>query len=128
MYVYFYEKALKILKTNGFLSFITPSKFIKTNYGSKLRTYLSQFQITHIVDFGELPVFEDAATFPNIISIHKKIPSNPTIFCKVEDLKFGNLSQVIATNKMGLKQETFTQKEWIIASEIDVKLFEKINA
>lgn len=37
LYVYFFEKALNILKNNGILSFICSNKFIKSDYGFNLR-------------------------------------------------------------------------------------------
>lgn len=67
MYVYFYERALQILKENGALAFITSNKFFRSKYGTPLREYLSKnCSVRNIIDFGELPVFEEASTFPMI--------------------------------------------------------------
>lgn len=38
-YVYFFEKALAVLCTNGVLSYITPNKYLCANYGKALRYY-----------------------------------------------------------------------------------------
>ncbi len=69
LYVYFYEKALKLLKYNGLLGYITPNKWFKTKYGINLRKFLFDYRIIEITDFFELPIFQDASTEPQIILI-----------------------------------------------------------
>lgn len=72
LYVYFYEKGVTILKPNGVFCFISPNKFFRANYGKGLKMYLStQLNINKIIDFGELPVFEEASTFPMIFLSQK---------------------------------------------------------
>ncbi|WP_281171871.1 hypothetical protein [Eisenibacter elegans] len=39
---------------------------MKANYDKHLRFFLLKQQLEEIVDFGELPVFDEAATFPAI--------------------------------------------------------------
>ena len=38
LYVYFFEKALSLLKENGLFAFIVSSKFLRADYGKKLTT------------------------------------------------------------------------------------------
>jgi adenine-specific DNA-methyltransferase len=72
LYVYFYEKGVSIIKPNGIFCFITPNKFFRANYGKALKIYLAtHLNIKKIIDFGELPVFEEASTFPMIFLSQK---------------------------------------------------------
>ena len=71
LYCYFYEKALSLLKELGEMGFISSNKFFRANYGKGLRSVLNKNQIRKILDFGELPIFQDASTFPAIILIRK---------------------------------------------------------
>lgn len=66
LYVYFYDLSISILKENGLLGFITPNKWMERKYGFELRSYLINLDILQIINFGELRIFEDASTEPEI--------------------------------------------------------------
>jgi hypothetical protein len=77
LYVYFYSQGIKILRTEGCLTFISSNKFMRASYGEKLRRLLSQ-DVTPktVIDFCDLPVF-DATTYPCIVSVQKSsLPSD----------------------------------------------------
>ncbi len=87
LYVYFYEQGLKLLRENGYLTYITSNKWLTTNYGENLRKYLAiKSQIHRIIDFGELPVFV-AATFPMIFITQKQRTDKQSfVFTQVKSL------------------------------------------
>jgi len=67
LYVYFYARTQELLRPDGVGAFISSNKWLRAGYGEKLRQLLlddQEFRL--VVDFGELPVFEAAATFPAI--------------------------------------------------------------
>lgn len=71
LYVYFFERALQLLRVGGVLSFITSNKYMRAAYGEKLRTCLAYS--THpyaILDFGDAPVFTSIA-YPCIVVAEK---------------------------------------------------------
>lgn len=75
-YVYFFEKALAVLCTNGVLSYITPNKYLCANYGKALRYYFIQnTQILTLWDVSRNNVF-DASIYPVVILLQKKEVSN----------------------------------------------------
>jgi len=86
--VLFIELANQILNLNGVNSFITSNQFLTTEYGRKARKFiLENCSIKKIVDYGDLPVFEDALTYVSIFVFGKgetekfqyyKIPSLTT--------------------------------------------------
>ncbi len=58
LYVYFYARALQMLRPRGMLAFISSNKWFRAGYGKKLRQHLAaQTRIHSITDFGDLPVF-----------------------------------------------------------------------
>jgi len=66
--VFFFARALQILKEGGHLAFITSNKFHRAGYGENLRGWLpAHLQIENVVDFGDLPVF-DAIAYPTILT------------------------------------------------------------
>ncbi|TVR18396.1 MAG: type II restriction endonuclease [Anaerolineaceae bacterium] len=79
LFVYFFSRALNLLRANGHLSFITPNKFMRANYGKKLRGFLAKKARLHtLIDFGDLPIF-DATTYPMItIASKSALTLNPS--------------------------------------------------
>lgn len=58
-FLYFYARALQILKPGGWLAFITSNKFMRAGYGANLRDHLPQsLRIDRVIDFSDLPLFE----------------------------------------------------------------------
>ena len=56
------------MKQGGSFGFIVANKWMKANYGQALRRFIStKATIKQIIDFGELPVFQGASTFPAIV-------------------------------------------------------------
>jgi hypothetical protein len=72
LYVYFIDFGIGSLNLKGILSFITPNKWIQSNYGANLRKLISKNHLLkEFLDFGELPVFKEASTFPSILLLQK---------------------------------------------------------
>ncbi|MFM8331399.1 MAG: Eco57I restriction-modification methylase domain-containing protein, partial [Candidatus Methylumidiphilus sp.] len=67
LYVYFYERAIKLLKPHGVFAFITSNKWYRAKYGEKLREWMKQnTRLRCIIDFGDADVFE-AIAYPTIV-------------------------------------------------------------
>ena len=74
--VYFYARAVQLLRSGGELSFITSNKYMRASYGDKLRRLLTTFlTIGQIIDFGDLPLFT-ATAYPSILVGKKDAPQN----------------------------------------------------
>jgi len=89
--IIFLEKSLDLMKNNGesYLSFIVPNKFCSADYGVKIRELLlSQTEIKEIHNISSLNIFENAATYPIIISIKKSATNgeNEVLIKNYEDL------------------------------------------
>ena len=63
----FLEKGLKLVKKTGRVSFICTSQWLAADYGKNLRKTLSDGRLHQLVDFGSLPVFAEASTYPSIL-------------------------------------------------------------
>ncbi len=89
LYVYFYYRALQLLRPSGMLVFISSNKWFRANYGAKLRAYVAQnTTVQSITDFGDLPVFESASAYPMIFVAQKDKDraSSVTRFTRVRSL------------------------------------------
>ncbi len=71
--VYFVELGVNLLSRNGHFSYIIANKWMRSDYGKPLRRWLKDKHLLQIIDFGELPVFEAAATFPMILMMESGV-------------------------------------------------------
>lgn len=70
LYIYFFEKGLNITRKNGYLSYITPNRYLSASYGKALREQLlSNYKLLSLVDYSDKAVFQDASTYPVITFI-----------------------------------------------------------
>lgn len=83
--VYFYARALQILRSDGHLGFITSNKYMRAGYGDGIRALLpTHLSISCLIDFGDLPVFE-AAAYPAVL-IGRKMAAPSSHALHVVDL------------------------------------------
>lgn len=78
LYVFFYERSVKLLKPQGVLSLITSNKWYRAKYGENLRLFMaSHTRLKSIIDFGDEAVFT-AIAYPTIlIATRREKPLNP---------------------------------------------------
>ncbi|WRH68901.1 MAG: Eco57I restriction-modification methylase domain-containing protein [Planktothrix sp. GU0601_MAG3] len=144
LYVYFYEKGLNILKPAGKLSYIVTNKWLKAGYGEPLRRFfIENSTFEQIIDFGHAPIFEDADTFPCIISVYKislsptettelktSIPSEFNVkLCPVprEKLVNINLTQYVQNEGYDVAWSRFTAESWSLERPDVEELMKKIQ-
>lgn len=117
LYTYFIERGVSLLKQGGYFSYIVANKWMRTNYAEPLRRWLKQQDIEEIVDFGDLPVFQNATTYPCIIRICKKTPRATFDAVQVENLKFTSLLEYIASNRYTVNKLSLEDKGWSLSDE-----------
>ena len=72
LYTVFVELGINHLKDNGKLGYIISDKFIQRGYGKPLKEIIAkQTYIKEIIDFGDIPVFEDVTNYPLILIVSK---------------------------------------------------------
>jgi hypothetical protein len=126
--VYFIEKGISVLQENGQFSFIVANKFLRAGFGKPLRNYLQNFQLTEIIDFNDLPVFEEATTYPCILSVVNK--TNETSFqaIQLDKLYVDNLKEHILENGFSMDQKDLNPEGWNLAKHEITKLLHKIKS
>jgi len=76
IYCLLVERGLRVLRESGYLSYILPHRFFKTDYGLGLRTILSRSNRTEeIIDFDGYMVFEDASINTCILRVGPPVAS-----------------------------------------------------
>jgi len=128
LYVYFYEKGIKILNKKGFQTLITSNKFIKTGYGIKLREFLVKRTICEITDFSEVHVFK--ALVSSCIFSTKEFPrlSNLKFTNITNGLKgYASLSQFVNINHLTIPLSNLKPEIWLLDDPIKIKLKSNIE-
>lgn len=129
LYVYFVEQAMKILKIEGEFSYIIPNKWMRAGYGKKLREFVSKNKIYQITDFGDLPVFEEATTYPTIIQLKKSNPQNTFKACKIAYLDFGKgLNKYLEENEIHVNVNELSKDGWTLSDSKVQSLLLKIKS
>jgi hypothetical protein len=126
IYLLFIEKAISLLKENSGLSFINPTLFLSSDYGLGLREFLTQYKVSRIVDFGDLPIFEEAITYTGIFFISKSKPENIE-FKKIESLSNINTS-LNEPQYESFNQSNFGKENWVLKNDKHNNLLNKLQS
>jgi adenine-specific DNA-methyltransferase len=130
LYVYFFERALKLLKPDGVLTYICSNKYFRANYGEKLRNLLSQkTRIQTLIDFGDAPVFT-AIAYPSIIITQQSRPNDNAIAAMNWETErpVEEFVEVFDTHKFDLAQTYLGKDGWQLESPAVFNLLEKLRA
>lgn len=115
LYAYFIEKGISLLGKDGRFSYIVANKWMRANYGKPLRQWLKTKQIEEIVDFGDLPVFTNATTYPCIITVGGGRANSTFDVAQVKTLDFPDLSAYVEENRYPVNQDELDDGGWSLA-------------
>lgn len=131
LYVFFYYRALQLLKRDGMLVFISSNKWMRAGYGAKLRAHIAgTTRVRSITDFGELPVFQTAATFPMIIVAQKGAGEVTTCFTQVQSLDdpYPDVRALIDLHGNPLPGDALNGDTWRLTDANTASLLRKMEA
>ena len=151
--VYFYARAMQILKPEGWLAFITSNKFMRAGYGEGIREHLANnLSIERVIDFGDLPIFDASgkaiAAYPAVlVAQHSAVSeeNNATVAdlslpvrrqLKESNLKatpeyvrgiLESLDRVLPNNEiLDFPQVMLKKDGWVLEDPALVRLFERL--
>ena len=129
LYVYFFEKGYRLLRSGGALTYITSNKYFRSGYGEKLRQYLGErATVEHLIDFGDTSVFE-AIAYPSIIQVSKAKPENhQTRILKWDKTQpLSEFANVFKTQSFHLDQKELTPDGWRLETPEVLRLLDKLR-
>ncbi len=126
IYVLFFEQALKLCKKGGFVSFITPNKYLSSPYGVALREYIAKnYRLVKVVDLSKVRVFDDPSVYP-IITIIQKIKPKKEYTIITEKILSENMNNKKVYHISSENLTTLPDYIWGIILSNNVTLIEKI--
>ena len=128
LYSYFIEKGVQLLKPDGRFGIIVANKWMRANYGGALRAFLMKQDIESIIDFGDLPVFASATTYPCILLIRNDEPADSFTGVNVDTLSFSSLEKYVTENSMIVEKSSLTTEAWNLTSQTEARLMQKLRS
>ncbi len=129
LYVMFIEHGMRILRPNGHFVYIIPNKWMRAGYGSNLRQWLKTLAIEQIVDFGDLPVFEEATTYPSIINIRNSPTQDKFQAATIDTLQYPTgLANYIQQNQFDIEVTSLHNEGWQLTNNVIQKLMKKLQS
>ena len=127
LYTYFIERGVKLLSENGLFGIIVANKWMRARYGKPLRIWLKKQAILEITDFGDLPVFEQATTYPCILLISSGDPAATFASVQVGNLEFSNLQGYVNQFAYEVRQDVLDDDGWSLSEKRTQELYLKIT-
>jgi len=129
LYVYFVERGMGILRPGGQFAYILPNKWMRAGYGDKLRQFVRRHRIEGISDFGDLPVFDEATTYPCILHLSRAAALDTFPAATVGTLDWEDtLSQHIRANTFTVSLAGLTDSGWTLSDQTTQRLLDKLRA
>ena len=127
IYSLFYELGNNVLKSKGFLTYITSNKWMRAAYGESLRKFLMEKTNPEIlIDFTGTQIFDTATVETNILMFSKDKNRQQTQVCVIKDKVLNNLSDYFRQHSTN--SQFTSSKSWVILSDIEQSIKTKIEA
>lgn len=127
LYIYFIEKGVSLLKPGGFFSYIVANKWFRANYGKPLRQWMKKQHILEIIDFGDLPVFKQATTYPCILAIQNKTPATVFRAVTMKTLDFVDLRTHTEEHCHDVRQDSLDDSGWSLVNRSTQDVLDKLR-
>jgi hypothetical protein len=130
LYVYFFERGVKLLKREGLLCYISSNSFLNSGFGEGLRSFLQQHTRLHLlIDFAETGVFT-AVTEPCIVLASRGGQPNEAVRLLKwnENDPVDQVFEKAATCFITLPQKEFRSDGWRLESPAVLRLLDKLRA
>lgn len=125
-YFLFIERCIDLLKSDGYLGYIVPSKFTKVGAAKKLRELLSSKQLVNqIISFGANQVFKGKTTYTCLLVV-KNQKQESTKYYEVKDYKSWIVRDYKQEDYDTIKSDSFTSDTWTLVPKYLRSTFDAI--
>lgn len=124
---YFVERGINLLRPDGELAYIIKNKWLRAKYGDKLRSWLKGRQLSEIIDFKDLPVFQGVIAYPCIFRAVNASSDGSLQAVEVEHLDYDDLAAYVAENRYEVKQSQLREECWSLATPNERELLSKLR-
>lgn len=127
IYSLFVERGMHLLRKGGVLSYIMPNKWQKVMYGKPLRELFLKTNLTHLIDFGDNQIFEDATTYTCIIQMTKEKSKGKLFVSTIEQIDKEMLPENIEEKREEFDKAKMNNGIWVISSHRHFETVERLK-
>ena len=127
IYTLFVERGLQLLRKGGLLSYIMPNKWEKVMYGRPIRELFLKTNLTHLIDFGDNQIFEDATTYTCIIRMKKERQDGKLLVSTIEKVNSEMLHENVEEQKEEFDTKKMNDGIWVISSLSNFNAVERLK-
>ena len=128
IYCLFVERAMSLLKNNGFASYIMQNKWMQASYGKELREYFLHTRLQKLIDFGDIQVFDEATTYPCIFVAQKAKPNTKFVASTLKDLNRNEFRKTVEKYAESFELEHFSSDAWTLSSHWECDLLRRLDS
>ena len=124
IFVLFIERALMLMKYNGYLSFIVPNKLLYAPYASETRKLMINKNIMFIRDYSSVNVFPDADVYTIVFCLKNSKEKNQVKIESMKDLTSAHRRKYVS------EKDFYASDDWgkyINTTNSSLNLIEKLN-
>lgn len=133
--VYFIERGMQLLRPGGVFAYIVANKWMRAGYGKPLRRWLTGAaaggraprRIVEVMDFGDLPVFDGATTYPSILRLEKGPGAPDFRAVNVATLAFGDLAAYAEREAFRVPVSSLDDAGWALVDGATRSLLQKLQ-
>jgi adenine-specific DNA-methyltransferase len=127
VYVFFIEKGFDIMKDKGVFTYIMPNKFMQAGYGQPARKFLLEQNLIEIIDFGDFQIFEEATTYPCILTASKEVATGNFKTTKINSPDFiTNFPAYVSSITNPINHNSLNDETWVVSNAKDQHLLQKV--
>lgn len=123
IYSLFTERAFQIAADDGIVTYIMQNKWQQANYGKPLRKYFCKQGIDHLIDFGDIQIFEGQTTYPCIFITDKSSNHDRTKVSFLRKLNRNSFRETVESVSQEFEPNWFSDDTWVISSLQENALF-----
>ena len=127
MYCIFVEKAFRLVKPDGMVSYIMPNKWMQAGYGKELRQFMLGQRLEQLIDFGDIQIFEGATTYPCIFVARNSSPASTLTVSVLTAANSQDFNQNVLSTAEIFDYSQFSSDTWVISSQKDKALLESLS-
>jgi hypothetical protein len=130
LYSYFFELGARILLPGGLFGIIVANKWMRANYGEPLRRFLGGLHVVQVIDFGDLPVFATATTYPCVV-VYENAPAPPTPVRAATPTRLhfpAGLAQWVVHNQFEVARAQLQPSGWALQTNAHHALLHKLRS
>ena len=127
IYCLFVERAMSLLKENGFASYIMQNKWMQASYGKELREFFLSVRLEKLIDFGDIQVFDDATTYPCIFVAQKAAPATEMTVSTLRELERADFAKSINQFAEKFTLQHLSNDTWTLSSQWESELLRRLD-